>query len=228
MTLVRRLLKKLLPRLRRYFGVNIVFVLRRVLAGAPKAASARAGLECRPLEEAEALAFAADPRLELGEQWIRDAYARGSLCLGALARGELLGYTWLAFGDTPYESGVWVGFDERLRYTYKSFVRPECRGRRIIQALHALADRPELRRGRHFTVAFVNADNHASLAALERAGSRPIGFAVYARIFGALLALRSPGLKRAGISLYEPNASLAAASSELADARLSSELIEGG
>ena len=222
------LLRKLLPRMRRYLGINIVIVLRRALAGAPRAASARAGLECRPLEEAEALAFAADPGLELGEQWIRDAYARGSLCLGALARGQLLGYTWLAFGDTPYEDGLWVGLDERLRYSYKSFVRPECRGERVIQALHALADRPELRRGRHFTVDFVNADNHASFTALERSGSRPMGFAVYARIFGALLALRSPGLKRAGISLYEPNAALAAASSELADAQLSSELVEGG
>lgn len=198
------LLQKLLPRLRRYLGLNVVFVLRRALNGRARAASARAGLECRPLEEAELLAFAADQRLELSEQWVREAYARGSLCLGALARGELLGYTWLAFGDTPYAAGLWVGLDDRLRYSYKSFVRPECRGERIIQALHAFADCPELRRDRHFTVDFVDADNHPSLAALERSGASRIGFALYARIFGKLLVLRSPGLRRAGIALYEP------------------------
>ncbi len=206
-----------------------MFVLRRVPTGRARVASTRAGLECRPLEEAELLAFAADPRLELGEQWIREACARGSLCLGALAHGELLGYTWLAFGDTPYAEGLWVGLDDRLRYSYKSFVRPECRGERIIQALHALADSPELRRDRHFTVDFVDADNCASLAALERSGSSRIGFAVYARGFGGLFALRSPGLKRAGISLYEPSGgALDALSPQLSDPELSSELVEGG
>jgi len=81
-------------------------------------------------------------------------------------------------------------------------VRPECRGRRILQALNALADRPELRRSQHFAVAFVNADNHASLAAFERSGSRRIGFIAYVKCFGAVLALRSPGVKRAGVTFY--------------------------
>lgn len=196
------LLKKLLPRMRRYLGVNIVLVLRRALAGDARP-SAHAGLECRPLDQAEALAFAADPRLDLSEQWIREAYARDGICLGALAHGELLGYTWLAFGDTAYEDGIWVGFDERLRYTHKSFVRPECRGRRILQALNALADRPELRRSRHFALALVNADNHASLAAFERSGSRGIGFIAYLKCLGVVLAFRSPGVKRAGITFYK-------------------------
>jgi len=204
MRLARSLLNKLLPRLRRYFGLNAVLVLRRVLAGVPRVPCARPDLECRPLSEADALALAPDPQLELTEQWIRDAYARDCVCLGAFANGELLGYTWLAFGDTPYDDSVWIRFDQRLRYTYKSFVRPECRGKRIIQALHALADRPELCRGRHFTVAFVNADNASSLAALERAGWGRTGFAVYAKCFGALIALHSPGVKRAGIRLHRP------------------------
>lgn len=200
-------LQKLLPRTRRYLGMNVVIVVRRALAGNARP-PAQPGVECRPLSEAEALALAGDPRLELGEQWIRDAYARDCVCLGAFARGELVGYTWLAFGDTPYEDGIWIGLDERLRYTHKSFVRPECRGRRIIQALLALAERPELRRGRHFTVAFVNADNRPSLAAFERSGFRDIGFVAYLKCFGAVLAFRSPGVRRAGISLYKPSIDL--------------------
>ena len=200
-------IRDLLPRLRRYLGINVVVVVRRALAGeAPSRAPA--GVACRALSEALVVAFSTDPQLELSEPWIRDAYARGSDCLGAFAGGQLVGYTWVAFGDTPYEDGVWIRLDERLRYTCKSFVRPEWRGRRIIQALHAAADRPELRRGRHFTVAFVNADNHASLAALARAGSRPVGFIAYLKGFGGVLALRSPGVKRAGITLYKPSVDL--------------------
>lgn len=108
----------------------------------------------------EALALAGDPRLELSEQWIRDAYARDCVCLGALARGEPVGYTWLAFGDTPYEDGIWIGLDERLRYTHKSFVRPECRaGGRVPEMLRRAAGVPLARRP---------ARRHQSLQAVNR------------------------------------------------------------
>ncbi len=203
MTMVRQLLGKLLPRLRRYMGVNVVFVLRRAHAGEPRRVALPSGLECRPLSEEEALAFAADPQLELSAEWVRAAYAREHLCVGALLHGALLGYTWLAFGDTAYEGGIWAGFQERLRYAHKSFVRPECRGQRILRALHARADRPELCRGRHFTVAFVNGDNGRSLAAFERSGFRVVGHAAYLKCFGALFVFRSAGVKRAGITLYK-------------------------
>jgi GNAT superfamily N-acetyltransferase len=195
--------KRLLPRMRRYLGMNFVRVMRDEAGELRRAASqAHRGLHCRVLSEREVLAFAADPQLELAEQWVRGAFARGAVCLGALQRGRLLGYTWLAFGDTPYASGVWVGLDAQLRYSHKSFVRPECRGQRIIQALHALGDRPELWRGRRASVNFVEADNFASLAALERAGARTVGYATYAKIFGTVVAFRSPGVRRAGIRFY--------------------------
>jgi len=198
------LARRLLPRARRYLGMNCLRVMRHDVGDATRAAAAPSGLECRELAEPEVLAFAADPALGLDPQWVRGAFARGAACLGALRDGRLLGYNWLAYADTPYAAGVWIGLDASLRYSHKSFVRPECRGQRIIQALHALADRPGLWRGRCASVNFVDADNFASLAALERAGARTLGYATYAKIFGAVLAFCSPGLRRAGIRLYAP------------------------
>jgi hypothetical protein len=203
------LARRLLPRARRYLGMNFLHVLEHGVGDAARAADPQRRLECRPLGEDEVLAFAADPALDLDPRWVRSAFARGAVCLGALKDRKLVGYTWLAYGDTPYAAGVWIELDPSLRYSHKSFVRAEYRGQRIIQALHALADRPELWRGRRASVNFVDADNFASLAALERAGARTLGYATYAKIFGALISFRSPGLRRAGIRLCAPPARIA-------------------
>jgi hypothetical protein len=195
------LARRLLPRARRYLGMNFLHVMKHDVGDASRVALPQQRLECRELSEDEVLGFAADPALDLDAQWVRAAFARGAICLGALEGGRLLGYNWLAYGDTPYAAGVWIELDPSLRYSHKSFVRPEYRGQRIIQALHALADRPQLWRDRRSSVNFVDADNFASLSALQRAGARTLGYATYAKIFGAVIAFRSPGLRRAGIRL---------------------------
>lgn len=195
----------LLSRLRRHFGINVVQVMERELGQA--AASpfrGQDGIECRVLSEQETLAFATDPALELNAAWVRAAFAGGGVCLGAVHAGRLIAYTWLAYVDTQYAKRVWVRVGGAFRYSYKSFVRLEHRGRRIIQALHALADRPDLRGGRRYALNFVDAANPASFAALRRAGSRTIGYVGYAKCFGRLLAVRSPGVRRAGIWIYDP------------------------
>jgi GNAT superfamily N-acetyltransferase len=198
----------LASRMRRYLGINVVRVLQRELGCAALGYAAQRhcarNIECRVLSEREALQFANDPQLELTPAWVRNAYAGGGVCIGAIEGRRLLGYTWLAFAVTRYASGVSIGFDGRFRYSYKSFVRPECRGQRIAQALHALADRRDLRRGRTHALNFLEFDNHASFAALERAGSRTLGYAAYAKCFGMVVAVRSPAVKRAGIHLYGP------------------------
>jgi hypothetical protein len=203
------LVRQLLPRARRYLGMNVLHVLRQDKGDAARAVGKRHTIQCRPLAEEEVLAFAADPALELDRQWVRETFTRGAVCLGALKDGRLVGYSWLAYGGTPYAAGVWVEIDRSLRYSYKSFVRPEHRGQRIIQALHALGDRPELWRGRRASVSFVTSDNFASLSSLERAGARVVGYASYARVFGMLLAFHSPGVRRAGIRLRPPPAGIA-------------------
>lgn len=202
----------LLSRMRRYFGINVLQVLQRELGEtAASAACGLGGVECRVLSEPETLAYATDPALELKAGWVRDAFARGGVCLGAVHAGRLIAYTWLAYADTQYTKRVWIRFDGAFRYSYKSFVRPEHRGQRIVQALHALADHPLLRCGRRRALNLVDLDNHASFAALRRAGSRTIGYVGYAKCFGRLLVLHTPGARRAGIRIYDPAPSRIAA-----------------
>lgn len=190
--------------LRRYAGIHILRVLVRELGSAAAPAPLEDGIECRLLTEREVLDFAVDPALQLDAAWIRNAFVNGGACLGALQSGRLIGYNWLAYADTQYARGVWLRLQGPFRYSYKTFVRPEYRGRRIAQALHALADSSELRRGRLLAVNLVDACNHASLAALRRTGSRPLGWIGFAKCLGVVLAFHSPGVRRAGLRFYGP------------------------
>lgn len=200
MTVARRLL----PCARRYLGMGFLRVMEYRIGDAARAAGERRDVVCRELSEPEVLAFAEDATLRLAAPWVKAALGRGAICVGALRGAHLIGYTWFSFGDTPYSPGVWVSFPPAVRYSCKGFVRPEHRGQRILQALHAFADRPELWRGRRASVSLVDADNFSSLTALARAGARMLGHATYARIFGAVVAWHSPGLLRAGVCVSAP------------------------
>ena len=60
---------------------------------------------------------------------MRAAYARGDLCVGAFSWGELIGYCWFAPSAAPHMDRAWIDFPPDVVYTYKSYVRPPCRGR---------------------------------------------------------------------------------------------------
>jgi len=135
---------------------------------------------------------------------VRAAFERGDLCIGALDGARLVGYLWIGFSATPHVGGVWVDFNPRARYSYKSFVRPAYRGRRIVQGLYVVADDLCHRRGRRFLIHFVDADNRASLAAVLRSGSRRVGYACYLRWPGVFAAWRSPGAARYGFRFCRP------------------------
>ncbi len=194
-------------RLRRHFGFNLIKVMQRELGRATRLPSECPGVQCRVLSLEEAVSLCADPGLELDDAWVRDAYQRGGVCLGAFSPDgsnapRLVGYNWLAYEPTRIAPGVWVEFAAECRYSYKTFVRPEHRGQRIAQALHALADDPSLRRGRTSALNFVHSDNHPSVVALERSGSRCAGYVAYVQVLGKVLALSSPGAKACGVRFY--------------------------
>ncbi|HEX2199904.1 MAG TPA: hypothetical protein VHG88_14960 [Burkholderiales bacterium] len=155
-------------------------------------------LTLRALREPELLAWCSDPDLELRPEQVRAALARGDVCLGALDGAKLVGYVWLAFDPAPHTGGVHVDFHPAGRYSYKKFVRPAYRGRRVAHALNALADAPVFRRDRQFTLSFVHLKNRASLRSARRSGSQPVGYAALLRCGRRLLPFSSPGARRYG------------------------------
>src|SRR5687767_5836956 len=128
---------------KRRFQLELCCVLVRPLGAARQTLQrSAAGLTYRALTEPEALAWCSDPELELNAYQVQAAFARGDVCLGAFDGARLVGYGWLAYGPAPHTGGAWVHFDPEARYSYKKFVRPGDRGRRVAHGLSALADAP--------------------------------------------------------------------------------------
>lgn len=152
----------------------------------------------------EMLQRCADPALELSPAKAAAAFARGEICAGALDGERLAGYAWFAFAPTPHVDGLWMDFDADVAYTYRTFVRPEHRGRGIAAALYRLADLHCLERGRRHAVLCVEAHNRPSLLAAERSGARDLGFTAYAHVGGVFLSMRTAGVRRVGYRFYLP------------------------
>ena len=188
----------------RRLGMEVNRIVYMALADAGDVYSRRADIECREITEAEALACAADPALELCAPGIGAAYARGDLCVGAFCQGRLVGYQWVAFGPTPDVGGVWVRFAPQTFYVYKRFVLAAFRGQRIAATLQQEANALARGRGCSGGVAFVSVHNAASWRAGRRDGAHTVGFAGYVRLGHFFLALRTPGAKRKGFEFYQP------------------------
>lgn len=201
--LFERIAAKVLPPLHARCGLQLCRVVCRPLADAP-GHEAPGDVVFRLASEAELLPHCADPELELSARHVREACGRGDLCVIAFRGEKLVGYQWLAFRSTPHVAGVWVEFDSRARYSYKKFVRPECRGQRIAAGLSTHADQFCRMLGRTSSVGFIRMDNAASWHASARVGSRTVGYAGYVIVANRFFTFRSPGARRCGFRFYKP------------------------
>jgi len=201
--IANRLHIRLSTALQRYCGLYLYRVLVRRLDPAPREALA-AGIRFAPLEEAELRAHCADRRLELTWSSAQRSLARGDICVGAFDGDILAGYAWFAFGATPESGGVWVDVDSQASYTYRHFVRPSHRGRRLAAGLLHAADAPSAQRGCSRCVTLIYTYNRASIRASERSGARTVGYAACLRLFGRALSWRSPGARRERLRFFRP------------------------
>jgi hypothetical protein len=201
-SIITALHTRLMQVVQRHFGLNVYRVLARPLA--PAAGGSSGAIRMTLLDEAAVLAQCGDPELELSTASVRDSFARGDLCAGALEGERLLGYAWFAFGATPESGGTWVDFAPGAIYTYRHFVRPSRRGQRIAAGLLCVADACAVQRGRASCLTLIYTHNRASIRSTERSGSRTVGYAACLRLFGRLICWRSPGARRQSLRFFRP------------------------
>lgn len=202
-------------RLRHWAGLHLFRVLVMPLEGLPRLKVAHPELHYAPLTRAEALAWCADPDLELTEDQVMRAYANGDVCVGVTENGQPVGYVWFAFGIAPHTDGVWIQVGPETRYSYKAFIRPSHRGRRISQELYTRAGRICPRRGRKNGLIIIYLDNRVSLRASAAAGRVPVGYAGYVKWGAWTLPFSSPGASRHGMRFFVPEAAMAPAPARL-------------
>ena len=165
----------------------------------------QSGPDLRCLALADVLGQCRDGELDLREDAVKDAYARGDFCVGAFERDVLAGYCWLAFAPLPHLDGVWAQFRPEVAWLYKSFVRPTYRGRGLAARLYAFPDKECVKRGRRSSVICVESHNSPSIGAAGRAGYAHAGYAAYLRRGRKLVGWSSPRAKAVGVGFFDPD-----------------------
>jgi hypothetical protein len=133
--------------------------------------------EWRFLDREELERFSrADPSLNLTEDFLSQASARGDRCHGLIKGETLCAYAWYAKGPAPIGDSLEADFDPRYVYMYKAFTSPDLRGRRLYGAGVCGAMRELTRQGCcKGMISCVQSHNLASQKALERIGCRTVG-----------------------------------------------------
>jgi GNAT superfamily N-acetyltransferase len=200
------MLGRLIALLARLLGRRAGIFLARVVAyPLDVAAQARGAIRCRVASEAELRACCADPELELSEEQLRAAFARGDSCIAAYNGKRLVGYEWLALANAPHVGGLWVEFAASDGYMYKKYVRPAYRGRGIAALLIAQSAAVAAGKRRKRVVSFIHLANTAGWQAAKRSGGRTIGYVGYLAWWGRSISFRTVGARRHGFRLYQPS-----------------------
>lgn len=197
---------KVAGRLARHAGLRLFRLFSRPLDLRPGAVPA--GLGLRLLSMPDVLDLCSDPGLDLRRDAVAAAYVRGDLCVAAFDADAVAGYCWLAFAPLPHLDGVWVRFDRRVAWTYKSLVLPSYRGKGIAPALYRFSDANSRERGCSDSVICVESHNRPSISAALRAGYAPSGYGAYVLRGSRLLTWSSPAAKRHAVSFFLPQAAL--------------------
>lgn len=200
---LRGLFSSIVTRAARYSGVHIHTVQACLLTENPQYPAAFSEFTFRQIQPAELLKASEDPELDLSRSFVRAAIDRGDLAFGAFAGNELAGYVWRALGSAPHIEGLWVKVDKPYNYTYKAFVHPNYRGRRISPVLHLFSDVAMIGHNYKYRVGFVAVNNFSSLQACKHMGCETIGYAGYLHWFGRYFPFRTRAAGKIGFEFYE-------------------------
>ncbi len=159
----------------------------------------------RLIEQDELDQFAANDELLLDKKFVREARKRGDLAFGAFDGPQLVAYVWRAMTFAPHTDDVWARVRQPYCYSYKSYARPDYRGKRIVPGLILYSDQAMLDKGYTHRVGFVALSNFASLAMGNSMGSTVLGRFGYVHWFGRYYFFRSKAVADIGLELYEPD-----------------------
>ena len=159
-----------------------------------------------PGEEAELLAAAVRPELEISDSFVKGAFGKGDICSATLYNGQIVSFQWSALTATHDHDGVYIEFGAESQYNYFSYTLPEFRGRHLPRIFKPLRDRVSISRGRTHCVAYISIDNDASIRSAIANGNRRVGFAGYICRRSLFLAFRTPGARKCPVRFFKPTA----------------------
>jgi len=192
-------------RLNRIFGIHVYVVRATAMGENPTYPSIPANISIREIPPRQLLKAIDDPALLMEQEFAQAAIDRGDLVFGAFDGPALVSYVWRTFTVAPHSDRLSVRVNKPYCYAYNSFTLPDYRGQRIAPAVHIFSDVQMFRRGYSHRAGFVDVANSASLSMGKHMGTRAIGYAGYAELFGRLIPFRSSAVKNIGFEFYEPD-----------------------
>jgi len=141
---------------------------------------------------------AADPELEMEEEFLREAIEKQDLCYAISNDERIVSYGWYSQKPTKMNGDLYFHFDNQYIYMYKGVTKPGFRGKRLHAIGMALAmQSPQLRNSKGM-VSCVERQNLASLRSIYRMGYRRTGSIYMLSFFGNYFSYSSPGCTLTG------------------------------
>jgi len=179
-------------------GIQCYAVRIRPLTTIPPPHDLPPDMQVELLDRETLIRAARDEALELSNEFIERALARGDVACGAIHGGRLIAYLWRTSAVTPHRDGLWVRVTPPYHYGYKGFTHPQYRGQHINSAISFASDAYFLERGFTHLAGFVDPRNTASLATGARKGLAVVGYAGYAMWFGRCFPFRTRQVAKIG------------------------------
>ena len=140
-----------------------------------------------------------DPGLCLEPSDITDF--QSATMTAVLHRDRVVAYAFAAVGGARIDEHVCASCDLPYRYSFKSYTRPEYRGRRLSAYTSLHSDPLFLARGCTHAISYASCYNLASIRTEASKGNRYAGFAGYIVLGGWTITFHSPGAKKIGFRL---------------------------
>jgi hypothetical protein len=200
--LARNVYAATMVRAERWLGVRVFRVRVRPLVASTGMPALPSGLSIRQVSTDELRALVAEPALQLDGTFIDSAAASTAIMTGVFENDRLAAYAFATGHAVPAGDGMWVKCDYPYRYSFKSFTRPEYRGRRLSTFASLASDAMFMNLGYTHAISYTETHNFASIRTEASKGNVLIGIAGYVRFGSSRLSFRSPGCRRVGFAFY--------------------------
>ncbi|MCB0333351.1 MAG: hypothetical protein KDD55_07615 [Bdellovibrionales bacterium] len=146
--------------------------------------------ECRFLVPHEVAQYAADPALDLPDEFLLSE-ARDAQCCGVFHGGELVSYGWYSTKPVRAFAGADLSFDPSYTYMFRGFTRESHRGKQLHAYGMAWALLHYASVGQKGLISYVESTNFASLRSVARLGYEIFGSLIALKLFGRLIVIPS-------------------------------------
>ena len=142
-----------------------------------------------------------DGDLDLGYEFVNDAYSKGHLCAVVLQGRHVISYAWFSFSYSFVDDNLCYTPKENTIYLYKAYTRPEFRGRGYLSMIVDWVCSQHVDKFSKIAT-IMELQNFASFRSFKKAGFRPEGLALSFRFSSKRFLFRTYLAKKHLLSLH--------------------------